>query len=101
MKHSTTLTLIAGVIAAIALPQIGRAQATHTGTVERVWEDGFRLQTADQTLWVDTSDLYGKNTPDNINVGAQIQVTGELKSIEFDTSAISVATLSNTLSKNF
>lgn len=94
MNHSTTLTLIAGVISAIALPQTGHTQATHTGTVERVWDDGLRLQTSDQTLWVDTSDLYGNNTPDNIAAGDQISVTGKFGRIEFYASAIADATLS-------
>lgn len=95
MNRSTTLKLITvGIISAIALPQIGHAQASHTGTVERVWEDGFRLHTAQQTLWVDTANLSGENTPANIAVGDQIKVTGEFQSIEFDAAAITVATLS-------
>lgn len=95
MKRSTTLKLITvGIISAIALPQIGHAQASHTGTVERVWEDGFRLHTAEQTLWVNTTNLSGENTPTNIAVGDQIKVTGEVGRIEFDAAAISVATLS-------
>ncbi|MCG8363841.1 MAG: hypothetical protein MJA27_10990 [Pseudanabaenales cyanobacterium] len=99
MNRFATSTLItAAILSALALPQIGHARATHTGTVGRVWEDGFRLHTADQTLWVDTSNLYADKTPGNINVGDLIQVTGELKRIEFDASAISVAT---TLSIDF
>ena len=93
MNRSATLSFISvGVISAIALPQIGHAQATHTGMVERVWEDGFRLQTADQTLWVDASDLYGNHIPDNIAVGHQVSVTGQFGRIEFDAAAISPAT---------
>ena len=99
MNRFTTLKLItAGIIAAIALPQIGYTQATHTGTVERVWDDGFRLHTGDQTLWVDASDLYGKNTPGNIAVGDQVSVTGKFGRIEFNASAIADAT---TLSIDF
>ena len=94
MNHSTTLTLIAGVISAIALPQIGHTQATHTGVVERVWDDGLRLQTSEQTLWVDATDLYDNNTPGHIAVGDQVSVTGKFGRIEFDASAIADATLS-------
>lgn len=95
MNRFTTLTVIStGILSAIALPQIDHAQATHTGTVERVWQDGFRLHTHDQTLWVNTSELYGQNTPDNINVGDQIAVTGEFERIEFDAAAIAVVTSS-------
>ena len=93
MNHVTPLTLItAGIVSVITLSQISHAQATHTGTVERVWEDGFRLHADDQTLWVDTSDLYGENTPNYIAVGDQIKVTGEFERIEFDASSISVVT---------
>lgn len=95
MNRSSTLTVIsAGLIAAIALPQIGHAQTTHTGRVERVWADGFRLHTGEQTLWVDTANLSGENTPANIAVGDQLKVTGELGRIEFDAAAITIATLS-------
>lgn len=90
MKHFVTLTLITFAF----LPHIGQAQATHTGTVEQVWEDGFRLHTAEQTLWVDTANLSGENTPANIAVGDRVSVTGELGRIEFDAAAITVATLS-------
>lgn len=93
MNRPTTLTLVtAGIISALSLPQIGHAQATHTGTVERVWEDGFRLHTGDQTLWVNASELYGENTPGNIAVGDRISVTGEFERIEFDAFSITDAT---------
>ena len=93
MNRFATSTLIAaGILSALTLPQIGHAQATHTGTVERVWEDGFRLHTADQTLWVDASNLYADNTLGNIAVGDQVSVTGKFSRIEFDASAISDAT---------
>ena len=95
MNRSATLTVItAGIISAIALPQSGHAQASHTGTVKRVWEDGFRLHTGEQTLWVNTSNLSGENTLANITVGDQLKVTGEFQRIEFDAASITVATLS-------
>ena len=91
MKRPSTLTVIAaGVIAALSLPQFGHTQATHTGAVERVWDDGFRLRTREQTFWVDASDLYDNNTPGHITVGDQVSVTGKLSRIEFNASAISV-----------
>ena len=92
MNRFATLTLIAaGILSALALPQIGHAKITYTGTIERVWEDGFRLRTGDRTLWVDAGDLYGDNTPDKIAVGDQITVTGEFERIEFDAFSISEA----------
>ena len=92
MNRFATLTLIvAGITSAIALPHIGHAQATYTGTVERVWEDGFRLHTNDRTLWVNAWDIYGENTPSNIAVGDRITVTGEFERIEFDALSITEA----------
>ena len=92
MNRSLTVMLIAtGIVAAIFLPHIGHTQATYTGTVERVWEDGFRLNTGDLTLWVDTRDLYGDNTSGNIAVGNQITVMGEFERIEFDAISITSA----------
>ncbi|MDJ0704668.1 MAG: hypothetical protein QNJ46_15400 [Leptolyngbyaceae cyanobacterium MO_188.B28] len=91
MKCPSTLTVIsAGVIAAIFLPQLGHTQSTQTGTIERVWDDGLRLQTGEQTLWVDASDLYDNNTPSHIEVGDQVSVTGKFGQIEFNASTISV-----------
>ena len=93
MNRFATSTLItAGILSALALPQIGHAQATHTGTVGRVWEDGFRLHTGNQTLWVDASNLSTDNTSGNIAVGDQVSVTGQFGRIEFDASAISDTT---------
>ena len=92
MNRFSPLTLVAtGMILAISLPRFDHAQATYTGIVERVWEDGFRLDTGNRTLWVDTWDLYGDNTPNNIVVGYRISVTGEFDRIEFDASSITVA----------
>ncbi len=91
MNHAPSLPLItAAIIAVIALPQPGHTQVTHVGTVERVWDDGFRLQTSEQTLWVDASDLYN-NTPGHITVGDQVSVSGNFDRIEFDAAAIADA----------
>ena len=89
MKHFVTLTLT---IFAFLPHIIGQAQATHTGTVEGVWEDGFRLHTSDQTLWVNASDLCGEKLPDDIAVGDRVSVKGKFGRIEFDASTISDAT---------
>ena len=92
MNRFETLTLItAGIISTIALSHIGHAKATYTGTVERIWEDGFRLHTGDRTLWVNARTLYGDNTPGNLAVGDQVTVTGEFEKIEFDAFSITDA----------
>ncbi|MDJ0705009.1 MAG: hypothetical protein QNJ46_17135 [Leptolyngbyaceae cyanobacterium MO_188.B28] len=57
MKRFVILGLVAtGIVSTFALPRPrrGYAQTTYTGTVERVWEDGFRLNTGDRSLRVDS-----------------------------------------------
>ncbi len=61
---------------------------TYSGTVARVWEDGFSLDTGDRRLRVDSWDLYGDRTPREIQVGDRLTVTGEFDDGEFDASAI-------------
>ena len=75
-------------IAAAAIPVIAQSQTTYAGTVERVWEDGFRLNTGDRAFRVDSWDLYGDNTPRFISEGAQITVVGEFEGGEFDAFSI-------------
>jgi hypothetical protein len=59
-----------------------------TGTVERVWEDGFSLNTGDRTVRVDAWDLCGDNTQQNVSVGDELTVDGEFSSGEFDAATI-------------
>jgi hypothetical protein len=92
MNRFAVCTLIAGGIGiALLLPNLSHAQTTHTGTVERVWEDGLRLNTGNRTLRVDTWDVYGDNTPRNVAVGDELTITGEFKGREFDAFTITQA----------
>jgi hypothetical protein len=84
--------LVAGGIgAALVLPNLSHAQTTHTGTVERVWEDGFRLNTGDRTLRVDAWDVYGDSTASYVTIGDELTITGEFEGREFDASTITGA----------
>ncbi|MBD2428456.1 hypothetical protein [Phormidium sp. FACHB-1136] len=76
--------VLSGVGVALVLPNLSHAQATYTGTVERVWEDGFRLNTGDRTLRVDSWSVYGDNTANAVRVGDELTVTGEFEGREFD-----------------
>lgn len=76
--------MVGGVGTAVLLPTLGQAQMSFTGTVERVWEDGLRLNTGDRTLTVDTWDVYGDNTPSHVSVQDEITITGEFEGREFD-----------------
>ena len=60
-----------------------------TGSVERVWEDGFSLNTGDRTFNVDSWDVYGDDTPENLAEGDQVTVKGEFDDGEFDADSIS------------
>ncbi len=83
---STILTcalLLTGIIV------YGSAQAQNqggsfSGRVDRVWEDGFQLNTGNRTLIVDTYDICGDNTARHVKVGQQLKITGEFEGGEFD-----------------
>ena len=101
MNRFATFTLMAiGVSSAIVLPYISYAQVTYTGTVERVWEDGFRLNTGDRTLRVDSWDVYGDNTSGHVAVGDRITVTGEFGGREFDAFSIDTSSNSDTTTES-
>ena len=92
MRRIAILTLISvGALAAVAIPSMSQAQTTYSGTVERVWEDGFRLDTGDRTLRVDSWDVYGDNTGSNLATGDRVTITGEFAGREFDAVSISAA----------
>ncbi|QQE67442.1 hypothetical protein GFS31_41550 (plasmid) [Leptolyngbya sp. BL0902] len=80
-----------GLGVALVLPNLSYAQSTHTGIVERVWEDGFRLNTGERTLRVDTWDVYGDNTARYVSVGDELTITGEFEGREFDAFTITGA----------
>ncbi|MEM8605230.1 MAG: hypothetical protein AAGF24_15530 [Cyanobacteria bacterium P01_H01_bin.121] len=76
-------------LAAIALPSgfvLSQSQASSifSGKVQRVWEDGFRLNTGDRSITIDAYDLCGDYTAQYIAVGDRVTVTGEFSGREFD-----------------
>jgi len=77
-------------VAALVVAIPSNAQGSHTGIVERVWEDGFRLSTGDRTFRVDSWDVYGDNTAQHIQVGDRVTITGEFERGEFDAFTIQV-----------
>lgn len=85
MNRIVISALVAGGLGtALVLANFSHAQTTHIGTVERVWEDGFRLNTGDRTLRVDAWDVYGDNTASHVATGDQVTITGEFSGREFD-----------------
>lgn len=66
----------------------GAERQTLTGTVERVWEDGFRLNTGGRAVTVDTWDVFGDNTRNWVSVGQRVSVSGEMSGGEFDAIAV-------------
>jgi len=62
-----------------------------TGTIERVWEDGFSINTGDGTTSVDAWDVCGDNTQQNIAVGDELTVEGRSEVRDFEASAITNA----------
>ncbi len=92
MKIIKKLTIVGLTFVGIAIPTLSIASSEgntkFTGGVERVWEDGFRLNTGDRVLTVDSWDVYGDNTPENVAVGDRLTVTGEFSGREFDAFSI-------------
>jgi hypothetical protein len=71
---------------------IAQAQnATFSGRVHQVWEDGFQLNSRDHSITVDSYDICGDNTTRHITVGDQVTVIGEFESEEFDAFSITMA----------
>lgn len=58
--------------------------SSFAGTVTRVWEDGFRLDTGDRTIVVDTWSLCGDATESSVSEGDRLTLTGEFDGREFD-----------------
>ncbi|MEM8832776.1 MAG: hypothetical protein AAGE96_26080 [Cyanobacteria bacterium P01_G01_bin.19] len=91
IKQSTVFGItLAGI--AIAIPTFYSAAHARDyifiGTVERVWEDGFRLNTGDRTFRVDSWDICGDNTTKHLSADREISVLGEFSGFEFDASSI-------------
>ncbi len=90
MKLFTTGSLILSGLIAVGVISSVQAQnsGSFTGTVERVWEDGFRLNTGDRTLRVDSWDVCGDFTANHVVVGDRLTVAGEFDGGEFDAFSI-------------
>lgn len=71
-----------------------------SGTVERVWEDGFLLNTGSRTLKVDSWDLYRDSTRRFVSNGQELTVFGEFENEEFDAFSIIHPTGNNPGSNN-
>lgn len=86
MRFKSLAVVLFGLMVTTALPT--QAATTLTGIVQRVWEDGFQLQTGNRVVIVDSWDIYGDNTPRWVQKGEQVTVTGEYEGGEFDAFSI-------------
>ncbi|MEA5534953.1 hypothetical protein [Crocosphaera sp. XPORK-15E] len=66
-------------------------ESSLTGRIQQVWEDGFRLETTDRKITVDSYDVCGDNTTRHLSVGDQVTVRGEMSGREFDAFSITKA----------
>jgi hypothetical protein len=88
MKTLAAFTLV-GSILALGYHAVTPAQTgDFSGIIERVWEDGFELQTRDRTWIVDSWEVCGDHTASHVSVGDSVVVTGELDEGELDAFAI-------------
>ncbi|MEO1210613.1 MAG: hypothetical protein AAFX78_13840 [Cyanobacteria bacterium J06638_20] len=84
IAYSTICVGLTG-LAVYGLAMRTEAQETPlTGTVASVWEDGFRLDTGDRTIVVDSWDLCGDSTESFVSEGDRLTLTGEFDGREFD-----------------
>ncbi|MEO1147452.1 MAG: hypothetical protein AAFY26_17855 [Cyanobacteria bacterium J06638_22] len=84
IAYSTICVGLTG-LAVYGLAMRTEAQETPiTGTVTRVWEDGFRFDTGDRTIVVDTWSLCGDATESSVAEGDRLTLTGEFDGREFD-----------------
>ncbi|MDY6902124.1 MAG: hypothetical protein SWZ49_29235 [Cyanobacteriota bacterium] len=81
-------TLFCAIVATGLTPMVQARESSFSGTVERVWEDGFRLNTGERSVRIDSWDVYGDNTPRNLSKGDRITVNGEFEGGEFDAFSI-------------
>ena len=89
MKVLVTSSALLSVIIATSITSIAQAQGNlFSGTVERVWEDGFRLKTEGHSLTVDSWDLCGDYTALKLSEGDRVTVDGEFDDREFDAFSI-------------
>ena len=89
MKTAAAVLTCIGVIALVGGCTTSQAQeATLTGNVARVWEDGFQLNESNRSITVDSYDLCGDNTASSIAVDEEVTVMGEFEGREFDAFSI-------------
>lgn len=95
IRHNTARLLA---IAIAILPLFASAQSAgrseydlQRGTVERVWADGFRLNTGSRAFDVDTWEVFGDNTRRHVSVGDRVEVSGEFSGREFDAYSVTAA----------
>lgn len=92
MKLKLIGTIVLGVFAATVFPGVVRANnGSFSGTIERVWEDGFRLQSDSRSITVDSWDVCGDNTSRHLSAGDRVTVVGEFEDGEFDAFSITKA----------
>lgn len=90
MKLSVgTVLILMGLVGCTGAAQMNNGALT--GTVERVWEDGFNINTGDRTIRIDSWSICGDNTRQNVSVGDELTLEGEFSGGEFDASAITNA----------
>ena len=89
MKFVVTVVAFTGLLVTASLTSVPQARgSSFSGTIEKVWEDGFRLKTEEHSLKVDSWDVFGDNTSGNLSKGDVVTVDGEFDGGEFDAFSI-------------
>lgn len=93
MKLLTAAWVMLSGLTVVSVMSSAQAQqsGSFTGTVQRVWEDSFSLNTGNRTLRVDSWDLCGDFTANYISVSDRLTVTGEFEGGKFDVFSITAS----------
>jgi len=84
--------LFLGVAMLAGASAIAREQGnSFSGNINRVWEDGFRLNASNRTITIDTYNICGDNTPRYLSKGDRVTVAGEFDGGEFDAFSVTMA----------
>lgn len=83
-RQVLAITALLGLLACGTSAGVRAQDNTFSGTVDRVWEDGFQLNTGDRAVRVDTWDLYNDGTAQHLSVGDAVTIMGEFEGGEFD-----------------
>jgi hypothetical protein len=91
-RYTLVLAGLIGLIGCSDQSNVLSSDGALIGVVERVWEDGFQLRSAnEEIIKVDAWEVCGDTTWQHVSVGDQLTLTGEFSLAEFDAATVTNA----------